>query len=532
MTHGPEAKDNSLSRNSAIVASAIFASRIFGLIRDRVLAHYLGTSDAADVFWAAFRIPNLLQNLFGEGVLSAAFIPVYVKLRSNNRDDEADKLASAIFCLLALVMSCLVLIGVFATPLLIDLITPGFEGEKRVLAITLVRILFPGAALLALSAWCLGILNSHRRFLISYTAPVAWNIALIVTLLVFGRRLDQYPLAEALAWGSVVGSALSFGIQLPQVRRFIHRFSFSLGLRLQSVKTVIRHVFPVMISRGVVQISAYVDTLIASFLPGGALATLVYSQTLYTFPVSLFGMSVSAAELPVLSSRSAEDDEAKAYLRSRLDSGLRQIAFFVVPSAVAFFALGDVIAAAIFQTGAFTRSDAVSVWAVLAGSSIGLLANTMGRLYSSMYYALHDTRTPLYYATTRIAVAAVLGYFVALYGPPLLGIEERWGIAGLTASSGCAGWLEYALLKKTLIRRIGKTGLSTSFAARLWIAAALSAAGGWAIKPVVSGQHPITVAIVVLGLYGILYFAVAYVMGIPHAKSTIRRVARITRISR
>src|SRR5512136_3306607 len=179
-------KPADMGRYATLVATGIFLSRIAGLVRDRVFAHYFGNSEAADAFRAAFRIPNFLQNLFGEGVLSASFIPVYANLLAQGKDEEADRVASAVFCLLSLVLSCLVIAGIFATPLLIDAIAPGFEGAKRELTISLVRILFPGAALLALSAWCLGILNSHRRFFISYTAPVAWNLVMIASLIGFG----------------------------------------------------------------------------------------------------------------------------------------------------------------------------------------------------------------------------------------------------------------------------------------------------------------------------------------------------------
>ena len=172
-----------------------------GLVRQRVFSHYFGLGDAADVFSAAFRIPNFLQNLFGEGVLSASFIPVYANLLARDDEEEAGRVAGAILSILALTTSVLVLIGVLATPYLIDAIAPGFHGAKRELAIRVVRILFPGAGLLVLSAWCLGILNSHRRFFLSYTAPVVWNVAMIATLLIYGRRMGQFPLAETLALG-------------------------------------------------------------------------------------------------------------------------------------------------------------------------------------------------------------------------------------------------------------------------------------------------------------------------------------------
>src|SRR5205814_1867774 len=172
-------------------------------------------SDSADAFNAAFRIPNFLQNLFGEGVLSASFIPVYARLLAEGDEEEAGRVAGAVGAMLGLLVTVLCLAGVLATPILIALIAPGFHGEKRELTISLVRILFPGAGLLVLSAWCLGILNSHRRFLLSYTAPVIWNAAMIGTLLLFGSRTALPRLAEILAVGSVVGSALQFLVQVP-----------------------------------------------------------------------------------------------------------------------------------------------------------------------------------------------------------------------------------------------------------------------------------------------------------------------------
>jgi putative peptidoglycan lipid II flippase len=200
-------------RHAFLVGAGIFLSRIAGLIRERIFAHYFGNSDAADAFKAAFRIPNFLSNLFGEGVLSASFIPVYAGLLARKDDEEARRTAGAVASLLALTTSLLVPIGVLATPYLIDAIAPGFHGEKRELTIRLVRILFPGAGLLVFSAWCLGILNSHRKFFLSYTAPVIWNMAMIATLWGFGGKYGQYPLAAIVAWGSVVGSALQVLVQ-------------------------------------------------------------------------------------------------------------------------------------------------------------------------------------------------------------------------------------------------------------------------------------------------------------------------------
>src|SRR5919198_86181 len=231
-------REFSTARSAFLVGLGILLSRIAGLVRDRVFAHYFGSSDAADAFKAAFRIPNLLQNLFGEGVLSASFIPVYANLIARGEKREAGRVAGAIAALLALVVSLLVLLGILFTPVLIDVITPGFQGEKRALSIRLVQILFPGAGLLALSAWCLGILNSHRRFFLSYAAPIVWNLAIIVSLLLFGGRRDPAGLALAVAWGSVAGSALQFGVQLPRALGLVKQLRIALTLTSRNVRTI------------------------------------------------------------------------------------------------------------------------------------------------------------------------------------------------------------------------------------------------------------------------------------------------------
>jgi putative peptidoglycan lipid II flippase len=516
----------STGRSAFFVGAGILISRLVGLARQRIFAHYFGSSGEGDAFSAAFRIPNFLQNVFGEGALSASFIPVYAKLLAQEDEKEAARVANAIFSILALVTAVIVLFGVIATPYIVTLIAAGFEEERRQLTITLVRIFFPGAAMLVLSAWCLGVLNSHHRFFISYTAPVAWNAAIIASLLFFGNRVNLASLAAATAWGSVIGSALQFGVQLPVVLRLIHEFRPVFTVANSHVRQVLRSFFPVFMSRGVVQISAFVDAFLASFLGKGAVVAINYAQSLYTLPVSLFGMSVSAAELPAMSKTLGTAGVVAETLRHRLDAGLRRISFFIVPSAVAFLALGDVIAAVLYQTGKFTRADTVYVWTILAGSSVGLLASTMGRLYSSTYYALRDTRTPLIFAVLRVGLGSMLGYLFSIQVPPLLGIDSKLGAAGLTVASGLAGWVEFLLLRNSLNKRIGRTGLTLSYTAKLWLGALLGAGVGWGLKLLVGGWHPIPLAIVVLGGYGTCYFAVGFLFGVPQAETIIRRILK------
>jgi putative peptidoglycan lipid II flippase len=512
---------------AALVAAGILLSRIAGLIRQRVFSHYFGLrTDAADAFTAAVRIPNFLQNLFGEGALSGSFIPVYASLVARGERRDADRVAGAVLAILTLIVSVLVLAGMLATPLLIDAIAPGFHGSKRELTIAIVRVLFPATGMLAISAWCLGILNSHHKFLLSYASGVVWNAAMIATLILFGAGTTLPRLAVLLAWGSVVGSVLQFLVMLPVVRLVAPDLRLTIDTTSIHVRTIGRNFLPVIVSRGVNQLSAYIDQVIASWLSTGAVTGLQNASTLYTLPVSLFGMSVSAAELPAMSGIAGTDPASIEQVRLRLDAGLRRIAFFVIPSAVAFLALGDVVVGALFQTGRFNHSDSIYVWRILAGSSVGLLASTLARLYSSTYYAFRDTRTPLRYAVIRVALTTVLGYLFAIPLPPLLGLAPEWGAAGLTASAGMAGWVEMLMLRATLNARIGRTGLPASYVAQLWGSALAGAAIAWGVKIALPSMHPILTALLVLGPYGLVFLALTLVLRIPEASTVVARVMK------
>jgi putative peptidoglycan lipid II flippase len=536
----PATRHAGSGRHAVLVAAGIFASRIAGLVRQRVFAHYLGSGAVAGVFNAALRIPNLLQNLLGEGVLSSSFIPVYASLLARGEEEEADRVAGAVGGLLAAVTAVLVAAGMLATPFIVAVITPGLSGEDHALAVRLVRVLFPFTGTLVLSAWCLGVLNSHRRFFLSYAAPVVLNGVVVVALVAAGWASRGAPgprwevesrLAGWVAWGYVVGAVAQVGVQLPRTLRLVGaRFRLSLDTSGAAIRTVLHNFLPALVGRGVVQLSAFVDTIYASYVGTRGLAALGYQQILYLLPISLFGMAISASELPAMSAAVGSAEAVAAELRGRLDDGLSRLAFFVIPSGAAFLLLGDVVAGALFQTGRQSAADTRYLWLVLMGSTVGLLAATMGRLYASAFYALKDTRRPLLFAVVRLALTAGLAWWSAVRMPGALGIPQEMGLVGITATTGMAAWLEYALLRRALSRRIGPTGLAARTAARLWASAAVAGAAGLGVKwaltawrgpmPGVAAQwgggflppprlHPALAAVPILGVYGAVYLALA-----------------------
>lgn len=536
-----EARSQDSSASARLVAAGILLSRITGLVREIVFAHFFGTSASADAWRASLRMPNVLQNLLGEGVLSASFIPVYSELLEQGREEEAGRVAGAIFALLLALAGGVSLMGIVAAPVLVRVLTPGFDGLQYELTVTLVRIIFPMAGILVLSAWSLGILNSHRRFFVSYVAPVLWNASMIGALLLFGTGRPQPSLAVILAWSALLGGLLQFGVQLPFVLRLERSLRIRWDARIEGVRTALVNAGPAIAGRGVVQISGYVDIVLGSLLAVGAITALGYAQTLYLLPISLFGMSVAAAELPELSRQRLGDLEV---LRLRINAGLRQIAFYVVPSVAGFVLLGDILVAALFQSGDFGADDAMLVYLVLLGYTVGLLASTGTRLFSSAFFALHDTITPAKIAGLRVAFAALLGAILMVQlgtasigdwqvGPFGFGFIDdptvrgrSLGPVGLSAATGIAAWGEWALLRRRLSRRIGY--VSPPAAPLLRMAAAALAAGiaGRAALIVAPDLGRFGDAALAVGLFGAVYFALSSALGLREAREMAARVWR------
>ncbi len=518
----PHAASASLAWKTALVSAGMLLSRVAGFARQWLFSRVFGLGIEADAFGAALKIPNFLQNLFGDGVLSASMIPVYARLVKQRGQAEADRVARTVLALLAVMTSLIVLAGVMFAPLFVDLVAPGFEGAKRELTIMLVRIMFPGVGLLVGSAWCLAVLNTHGKFFNSYAAPALWNAA-IMAAIVWSRHDTLPRVAVATAWGAVAGSLLQISAQLPQVIQLMTRGWRRTRFTLTTdVREVLASSGPVILSRGAVQVSAFIDSIIASYLPNGAVAALANAQSLYMFPVSLFGMAISSAALPAMSAES-HDTRSRA-LADHLISGQRIMIVLMVPSVVAFVAFGDVMASLLFEGGRFTHDNARYVWMVLGGSAVGLIATTVGRLYASAFYALGDTKTPARFAFVRIGLVVALGFAMALGVPPLLGVDRSWGTAGLTLSAGMAGWVEFALLRRALRQRVDDFNVPVNFLVRCWAVAIVAAAITTPLRWGLAGQGRYLRDLAILFVFGGLYLGGAVAAGAITVKELRRRL--------
>ena len=503
----------------------ILLSRLVGLVRERVLAHFLGNELAAGALRAALRIPNLLQNLFGEGALSASFIPVYARLLAEGKGEAARRVAVHVFLLLLALVAALVVAGVFFSAQLVGILAPGFADEARELTVTLVRILFPGTGLLVLSAWCLGILNSHRQFFLSYVAPALWNVAIIAAVVAaaFAGKASG-ELAAAAAMGTLLGAVLQFGVQVPRTVRLLRTLGGAGPSGFAATADVLKNFGPALVARGVVQISAYIDQILSSYLGPTIVSAMAYAQTIYLLPISLFGMSVSAAELPEMAAATGDAETAQEVLRSRLKGALERVGFFVVPSAAVLIALGHGVAGVLLQSGRFSDGDAELVWLLLAASGLGLLANVQSRLLVSTLWALRDTVRPMRIAMIRVCLSAGLGAGAVFGLGPALGLPPAMSAVLLNLASAVVAWCEWLLLRRVV--RVKLAGLPVIWPglARAALAAALSAVVGQLVMLGLVASPPWLRGGAALFGFGVAYLGLAVVLGVGEAARFWARV--------
>jgi len=543
-------------RNAVLVGAGIVLSRISGVIREGFLAAYLGTRSSADAFSAALRIPKLLQNLLGEGALSASFIPVYSQVLHRDDERRAGQVAGAVAGLLTLLTGALVLFAVLAARPLAAVIAPGFAGQKHELTVYLIRIVAPGIGFLVLSAWCLGVLNAHRKFFLSYVAPVLWNTAIICGLAIAGiRAWAEENIAEAAAWGVLIGGALQFLIQLPAIRALVPHLRLTFSTRLAAVRVVMRRFLPAVAGRGVVTLGNYTDLFLASLLATGAVSVLDRAQVLYLLPISVFAVSVAAADLPELSRESAigtdfshSNNQAIAH---RLAVGSERVLLFLMFSAVAFIVFGRLIVSALYERVNFTADDTLLVWATLAVYSLGMVSTGLSRLLQNACYASGDVTGPARISAVRLSLSVVVGVVLMFqfdrivilnetfydlgslptFGPLNSDIRQETdlrhlGPLGLAFGSALGAWVELSLLKRRIRLTLRHRISFRRSVLRLIPAAIVSALFGLLVAVSMRSQPTIATAIIALLVAGLVYLLAANAAGHPTSRAMFQPIRR------
>lgn len=537
------------------VALGILGSRIFGLLRQKAIGWFFGLGPYADVLANAFRAPNAIQNLLGEQALSASFIPVYSRLLAAGRQREAGRFAGAIFGLLVAVVSLLVGLGiVFARPI-VSLLAAGYLGDAELVAageldvdrleltIAAVRIIFPMTGFLVLAAWALGVLNSHRRFLLPYLAPVIWNSTILAALCLAAWQTGLLTtptdagMAERERWvfavcfGALLGGLLQFAVQLPLVLRLIGGLRVSLSLQVAGVRDSLVALGPALVGRGVVQLSLYLDLFLASWLRAGAPSAIQFAGVLFNLPLSVFGMSVAAAELPELSRVSRT--EAGAQIAHRLEWALRQSALVICPAVVGYLVFGFLVVDLLWGGGRFTSEDNWLVYVVLCGYTLGLVPSTVSRLLQNTFFALRDTRTPAKVAAVRVAASALIGAVLMIWldrysVAHTFGLDSvkdlHLGALGLSLAAAVAAWGELGLLRRALMRRVPELRLPVIPILKLLLLAALTAAPPLGLWCLMRTATVFLQALVVLPCYIGTYLGFAWWRRLPELELWLGRL--------
>jgi len=520
---GPEepapAAAPSTARSAAVVTVGIILSRLFGLLRQRVVGHYFGLSIYADVISVAFKIGNVTQNLLGEGTLSASFIPVYARARAGGKNAEAVRFALAALGFLLLLAGTASAVGVAVAPLLSRGIAAGSGAEEIELTTRVVRVVFPMTGLLVLSAWGLGVLNAHRRFFLPYAAPVLWSVAQIAALLACGAWLGQRgePLMMALCWGALAGAFLQMVVLLPAARALLGSLAPTLDRADPNLREAAARLPNALLGRGVMQLSAWIDTVLVSFLGKGDQAVMQAAQLVYLLPMAVLGTGEAAASLPEMASDTVEEDRARrdAALQKRLGDSLARVTALTVPATLVLALLGREVIRVLLQSGSFDRAATERVQAVVFAYAFALLGNASARVLTTMAYAIGDTRTPARYAVYRV-IASTVGSLVLM---------QWYGVVGVVLGAVIAAWVETFALGWKLGRTLGGLGLARIRAGRVALLGAASIAPAlglkWALPE--AFEQGLLGSTLVLAVFCAAFAVAAPALGLFDVRSLLRR---------
>ncbi len=479
----PSTKQKSVAKSAGIVSIAVMFSRVLGLVREMIFARYFGAGFVYDAYIVAFRIPNVLRDLFAEGALSAAFVKVFTDYQINKSEEEAWKLASLVLNALAVVLSIVTIIGILFSRQFINLIASGFSPEKAALATTLTQIMFPFILLVALAAVAMGVLNTKGIFGIPASASTVFNIVSIFIGLGMAYWLsgggwlgsgdkNAIPTVAAqwaiigMAIGTLIGGAAQFLMQLPSLFKVGFRFSPSLSFTDPGVRHVMRLMTPAILGTSAVQINVLINTMFVSEI-NGAQGWLSYAFRLMQFPIGIFGVAIGTASVPVLSRMASEgkfDD-----FRKTLSSSLNLVFLMTLPSACGLIVLGEPIIRLIYERGKFDAgATTMTAWALM-GYAIGLTGYAAIKILSPAFYALDDAKTPMIIAVCSIAVNALASYFfrnwLSNFGvsPEYSNGYGHVGVALATSSVALVNFFALALMMRKRIGRIDGKEIISAF---------------------------------------------------------------------
>jgi putative peptidoglycan lipid II flippase len=545
-----EKKHQSVARSAGVVSIAVLFSRVLGLVRESIFARFFGAGFLYDAFVVAFKIPNILRDLFAEGALSAAFVKVFTDYQIKKNEIEAWRLAGLIFNVLAVVMSGITIVGILIAPYIIPLLARGFPPEKAALAVTLTQIMFPFIMLVALAALAMGVLNTKGRFGIPASASTAFNVASIVTGLGLAYWLsgggweasfDKHLVpSEAAQWaiigmaiGTLVGGAAQLLIQVPSLLKVGFRFSPLLSFTDPGVRRIMRLMGPAIIGTSAVQVKVLVDVIVVSGIDGGQ-SWLSYAFRLMQFPIGVFGVAIGTAAIPTLSRLVSEGNIVR--FRSTLSDAMRLVFLLTVPAACGLIVLGEPIISLIYEGGRFQSFDTnMTAWA-LAAYSIGLAGYAAIKVLSPSFYALDDAKTPMYVSIASVVVHAPMS-FGMMYLLSTVGVTPERpngfghvGVALATSTVALVNFFALAFLMRRRINRLNGREIVSAFI-RIAASAAVMSAVCYLSYKLLTAQFPdkhfmirLVEAFVPIGLGGGAFFAMTKLLKIREVEQVLKMI--------
>ena len=432
-----------LLKNTSIIAGATLLSRILGFIRDMVIAYTLGAGPMADVFFVAFRVPNLLRRLFAEGSLTMAFVPIFKNIQTKEGRQSAFCFARSTFYWLVGILISLTLFAIIFAPYITYIVAPGFEHRPEIFTFTvkLIRICFPYIIFISSVALCMGILNSLGHFAAPALAPCVLNIVLISSALLAKYFKMNIPIA--LSYGVLVAGLGQLLLQQPPLKKLSFSWTGEINLRHKGIKLLFKLMVPSIFGAAVYQINIILNTVLASFLKSGAISYLYYADRLVQFPLGVFGVAVSVAALPDLSALASKMDMKK--FKNTLNQSLYLILFICLPATAGLIGLSTPIVKILFHRGAFNETSVHATALCLIGYGIGLPAFSLVRTLVSSLYSLKDTKSPAIIATICLFVNLILGLILMRY----------LSYFGLAIAVSISSWINVILLCIMLYKKIG-----------------------------------------------------------------------------